>query len=138
MPTKGTHLGVDPVSGDVVVAGQTTGPVSVAGGPTLEPPGAGMDVFVARLDASYSPIWSRRSGGDGDDQITSVDVDTLGRVLVAGTLGRGAARARARRRVRRHLRSPRAVKVDTSPQGWLHLDSPLSTSSEERLVTWRT
>ncbi len=84
-PTKGTYLGVDPVSGDIVVAGQTANPVSVAGGPTVDTVGEGMDIFVARLSADFSPIWTRVFGGDGPEQVNSVDVDASGRVFVAGT-----------------------------------------------------
>lgn len=83
--TKGTYLGVDPTNGDIIVAGQTTSPVSVAGGPTVEPPGEGMDIFVARLGADFSPLWTRRFGGNGDEQVNSIDVDASGRIFVAGT-----------------------------------------------------
>jgi hypothetical protein len=75
-------VAVDP-AGNVVLAGTfvDTGP-DFGQGP-LPAAGSG-DVFVAELDPSGNPRWSRSYGGPGADMASAVGADGEGNVLVAG------------------------------------------------------
>jgi hypothetical protein len=44
----------------------------------------GRDGFVVKLDHEWVPIWVRCLGGSGDQDVTDVAIDDLGRVVVAG------------------------------------------------------
>ena len=43
------------------------------------------DIFLARLDASGAPLWSKHFGTDGDEQGSRVTIDADGSVLIGGT-----------------------------------------------------
>jgi hypothetical protein len=75
-------LAVDP-AGNVVLAGTfvDTGP-DFGQGP-LPAAGSG-DVFVAEIDPSGNPRWSRSFGGPAADSASAVGVDGEGNVVVAG------------------------------------------------------
>ncbi|WP_437736313.1 hypothetical protein [Sorangium sp. So ce1335] len=69
--------------GDVLIVGTFEGTLEL---PFLAPltSAGGTDVFVVKLDASGSPVWSRRLGGAGDQRAASVAVDADLSVIVAG------------------------------------------------------
>jgi hypothetical protein len=77
-------------SGDIIIAGETLSPdVPTTPGAydrTLNFDGASYsDAYVARLDASGSSlVWATYLGGSYNDYGVAVDVDTDGRVFVAG------------------------------------------------------
>lgn len=74
--------------GNVVVAGSFTGTLSFGGEPLVS---AGEDdVFVAKLDRTGKHLWSKRFGGPGYQDATSVAVADDGDVIVAGTLDQKA------------------------------------------------
>jgi hypothetical protein len=47
--------------------------------------GSGLDVFVAKLDATMTPTWAVQFGAGGEDRGTQVALDANGDVYVAGT-----------------------------------------------------
>jgi hypothetical protein len=85
-PGLGTNhsplVAFDP-EGDVVVAGTfSTSAVDFGLGPL---PRAGTDdVFVAKLDPSGRPLWSKRFGGPDFQEATGLAVDAAGDIVVAG------------------------------------------------------
>ena len=78
---NGAAVAVDP-GGGVIVAGTYQGTATVGGVPL---DGAGqIDFFVAKYAASGAVQWVRPFGGPGNDAATSVAVDKMGNVYVAG------------------------------------------------------
>lgn len=73
-------------SGNVIVAGYTTGAVDFGGGVLSSTGPFDFDVFVAKFGASGAHHWSKSFGGpDGQPQeATSVAVDPFGNVVVVG------------------------------------------------------
>lgn len=69
-------------SGDVFVTGRFDGTIDFGGGP-LQSAG-GLDVFVAKLDATGGHVWSRRFGGSGDQWGSGIALSSTGDVLVVG------------------------------------------------------
>lgn len=67
--------------GNVYVAGNTYGAFGSDGGES--------DVFVRKLDAHGSVVWTQRFGTSSDDHAKGVAVDGSGNVYVAGTTGGG-------------------------------------------------
>ncbi|WP_437895678.1 SBBP repeat-containing protein [Sorangium sp. So ce124] len=65
--------------GNVYVAGNTYGAFGSDGGES--------DVFVRKLDAHGSVVWTQRFGTSSDDHAKGVAVDGSGNVYVAGTTG---------------------------------------------------
>jgi hypothetical protein len=43
------------------------------------------DSFISKLDSSGNYVWSKQLGGTGDDQATSISVDSSGNVYTTGT-----------------------------------------------------
>jgi hypothetical protein len=80
-PAVGTSVAVDS-AGDILLAGYFRGTLDL-GGPSLVSQGDA-DVFVAKLDAAGTPLWSLAFGGTGADRSFSVAVDQAGAVFVAG------------------------------------------------------
>jgi hypothetical protein len=76
-------------SGDVVIAGPFERHLAF-GGNTLVSAG-GKDGFVARVDATGRPRWTRRIGGTGEDWALAVVCDDEGNVYVGGAFS-GEAR----------------------------------------------
>lgn len=63
-----------------VTKGVITGAPAVAGG--------GMDIVVAKIDASTGNVlWGRQFGGAGDQKCESVTIDSNGNVIIAGNYG---------------------------------------------------
>src|SRR5690606_24792932 len=77
--------------GDIVIAGQLSGTVSV-GPESLTSMGAS-DAFVARLSPAGQVLWARSLGGAGVDLATAVAVDPDGTTIVLGTFQRRMALA---------------------------------------------
>ncbi len=72
-------------TGDVLVAGRFRSTVDFGGGPLMS---AGQeDVFVVKLDAAGSHVWSHRYGGSESESLASVAVDGSGSVLLLGENG---------------------------------------------------
>lgn len=80
-----TRLAVQPGNGDIVVAGSVAGAVSVLGAGELAAESTETDLFVARFNEAMFPMWGRRFGGTGFDELHGVDIDASGRVFLAGT-----------------------------------------------------
>lgn len=70
-------------SGDVFLAGYFFGTVDFGGGP-LTSVGGGGDVFLAKFDGAGNHVWSKRFGDAVTQVGSSVAVDPLGSVLLAG------------------------------------------------------
>ena len=80
---QGTGIAVDPTS-NVYVVGSFQGTLDLGGGPlTAE---ADEDILVAKLDAAGHHVWSKRFGGPGAQNVTSVAVDRQGNVYLIGAL----------------------------------------------------
>jgi hypothetical protein len=69
-------------SGNIVIAGSFTGTLDL-GAPALVSQGD-HDIFVAKLDSTGTPLWSRAFGGPGADKAFSVAVGPSGSVAVTG------------------------------------------------------
>ena len=77
----GLSIVVEP-SGDAIVAGAFQGTADFGGGPLTS---AGWDdIFLARYDSTGSHLWSRRFGGTGIDQVTSIATDSSGNIFMTG------------------------------------------------------
>ena len=77
-------------SGNIVVVGQYDSSsltiFAADGNPsftTLTNSGSN-DVFIVKYDSTGTPLWARRLGGTGDDQVRSVSIDLSGNIVVAG------------------------------------------------------
>lgn len=83
-----TGVGFDG-AGDVYVAGQFAGTLTFEKPRTsvgFVPGGTNTtDVFLAKLDPTGAPIWSRRFGAGGSDGAPRIAVSTTGRVAITGT-----------------------------------------------------
>jgi hypothetical protein len=82
-----TALAIDPVSGDVFVAGHTTSTdLPVFGGDAQVMNGGGLDAFVLRLTGSLTTLTrGTYLGGSGDDSAVALAIHpTTGDVYVAG------------------------------------------------------
>jgi uncharacterized protein (AIM24 family) len=69
--------------GSVLIVGQFAGTVDFGGGP-LQSAG-GLDIFVAKLDASGAHVWSERFGDTADQYAEAIALDSAGNVLVTGS-----------------------------------------------------
>jgi beta-propeller repeat-containing protein len=80
-----TSLAVD-ASGNVTVTGQFQGTIDFGDGPHTS--AGGNDIFVAKLDASGVPLWSKTFGDVSFAQSgKSISADPSGGVIVAGVFG---------------------------------------------------
>ncbi|MEZ4439264.1 MAG: hypothetical protein R3B72_09255 [Polyangiaceae bacterium] len=89
-PTMATTVAVGP-SGELVVAGCFTGPMSLGG--SMLPSYGGTDLFLAKFDAQGNHVWSL-SFGDATNQcsnsgvnsaVPSVAVDATGSIILGGS-----------------------------------------------------
>ncbi|MBI3070756.1 MAG: SBBP repeat-containing protein [Deltaproteobacteria bacterium] len=64
-------------SGEIVIAGTTSGPVDA------QPHSGGYDVVVAKFDTNGSRLWTKQFGSEVNDYGSAVAVDANGNVLVA-------------------------------------------------------
>jgi hypothetical protein len=80
-------------SGNIVVAGYYGSPTlnifatngtTVSFALTNSGSAGSLDAFVVKYDPSGTPLWARRMGGTGSDQVLSVTTDSSGNVIVAG------------------------------------------------------
>jgi hypothetical protein len=69
---QGTAIAVGEF-GDVYVAGDFQGTADLGGGPLVS--AGGSDIYVAMLDSSGSPLWSKRFGDASDQHVSGVAVD---------------------------------------------------------------
>lgn len=70
-------------AGNTVIAGTFSGTLDFGGAPLVS--AGGSDVFIVKLDASCSHVWSYRFGAAGDQLADDVAVDGAGNVTVFGT-----------------------------------------------------
>lgn len=70
-------------SGNVLIAGWSNSLTVQMGGASL-PRIGGKDIVVAKYSGGGTHLWSRRVGGTGDDEATSIAADAAGNVLLAG------------------------------------------------------
>jgi hypothetical protein len=77
----GVVMARDP-RGGVVVAGDFDGQVAFTNGKPLE--AKGLDIFVVEFDASLNVQRATSYGGDGDESITAVSLDSSGNMALAG------------------------------------------------------
>jgi hypothetical protein len=76
-------------SGEVVLAGSLFGTSQLF----EELSANSHDVFAVKFAANGSPLWDRTLQRAGTDHVTSVDVDTTGRIAIAGLIESGALAA---------------------------------------------
>ncbi|MBD2075896.1 DUF4347 domain-containing protein [Phormidium sp. FACHB-592] len=74
-------------SGNVFITGYFNGTVNFALGTSTTNliSAGGSDIFVSKLDASGSFVWAKSMGGTGDDQATSISMDSSGNVYTTGS-----------------------------------------------------
>ena len=80
----GYGVAVD-AKGDVLVTGAFGGQIDFGGG-ALKSAG-GLDVFVAKLDATGKQLWSKRYGDKSDQLARAIAVDASGHVALTGEFG---------------------------------------------------
>jgi hypothetical protein len=80
--TSGGVIAVD-LAGNVVIGGSTTGCINLGSG-NLCPSGYGGDLFIAKLDATGTPLWSKIGGGTNNGGVQSVVMDAQGNIALAG------------------------------------------------------
>jgi hypothetical protein len=78
---SGSGVALDP-GGDLFFAGDFSGAVDFGDGPLAS--AGGMDIFVAKLTASGSPIWGKRFGDGLEQRVTSISSDATGNVVLTG------------------------------------------------------
>jgi len=71
-------------AGNIVVAGTTNAFIDFGSVPSNFPSGGGLDVFVVQLGSNGTPVWHTSFHGPNDEMVSSVAVDSLGDVYVAG------------------------------------------------------
>jgi len=69
-------------SGNVVLVGSFVESIDFGGGPLVSV--GDLDVFVAKLDPQLQHIWSKRFGGELDQEATGVAADGAGNIVVIG------------------------------------------------------
>lgn len=69
-------------NGNSFVTGTFSGTASF-GGVNLTSSG-GVDIFIAKMDASGIWLWAKRAGGAGTDQGTGISLDETGNIIVTG------------------------------------------------------
>ncbi|APR77731.1 Hypothetical protein A7982_03078 [Minicystis rosea] len=69
-------------AGNTLLAGNFHGDVDFGDGMVTD--GIGLDLYVAKLDASGKHVWSKRFGDIGDQSARALAVDGSGNVIVAG------------------------------------------------------
>ncbi|NIM06461.1 MAG: hypothetical protein GTN65_12825, partial [Armatimonadetes bacterium] len=67
---------------NIVVTGQFGGSINFGGG-TLTTAGA-FDIFIAKFSPSGAHMWSKRIGGQGNDEAGGVAVDSSGNIVLSG------------------------------------------------------
>jgi hypothetical protein len=77
----GNNLAVDNV-GNVFIAGYFGG--SIAFGSTNLTSSGGLDVFVCKMDTNGNWLWAKRGGGEYNEWVSGVSVDSSGNVIVTG------------------------------------------------------
>jgi hypothetical protein len=70
--------------GNIVVTGYFSGTLVFDPEKALVSTGASVDVFIARLDPSGAPLWSRRFGASDSQEAYGLALDPSGDVLVTG------------------------------------------------------
>jgi Beta-propeller repeat len=78
-----SHAIAKDTTGNVYVAGGFQGTVDFGAGPLTS--AGGTDIFLLKLDANGTPLWSRRFGGAGDDVGYGVAVDGSGNAYLTGS-----------------------------------------------------
>lgn len=76
----GTNLIIGGFFDDMLAMGGSAQPITASLGVTGAP---SLDVFVAKLDASMTPLWAVRFGGTGEERGAAVAIDKAGDVYVA-------------------------------------------------------
>jgi hypothetical protein len=77
----GTTVAVDG-TGNVYVAGYFQGSADFGGGVLTS--AGGVDLFLAKYTAAGAHLWSKRFGGTGDEQVSSIVLDASGNIFLAG------------------------------------------------------
>lgn len=81
------QIGTEAVDGSHSIALDSAGNAYMAGstrGDLIEPSAGELDAFLIKYDAIGSIVWSRQLGSEYSDSSSSVAVDSLGNVLIAG------------------------------------------------------
>lgn len=78
---SGSAVVLDP-GGDIFLAGDFAGSIDFGDGPLVS--AGGMDIFVAKLSASGSPLWGKRFGDAAEQRVASISSDASGNVILTG------------------------------------------------------
>jgi hypothetical protein len=85
----------DPVTDDVYMVGTWSSDLSavfpVGANPSTDFSSTygGRDGYVAKYDKDGNFIWAFKAGGNHDDEISGISIDTAGNIYVTGTFGEG-------------------------------------------------
>ena len=74
--------------GNIIVAGSFSGQISFGGGNIVSH--GGVDIFIAKYDASGAYRWSEGFGGTADDWEKAVAVDTAGNIIITSWSASGS------------------------------------------------
>jgi hypothetical protein len=74
--------------GNIIVAGSFSGQISFGGGNIVSH--GGVDIFIAKYDASGAYRWSEGFGGTADDWAKAVAVDTAGNIIITSWSASGS------------------------------------------------
>lgn len=72
--------------GNMIMTGTFDGSLTFPSQPTLAATGSSKDIWLAKLSPVGTPVWSKRFGGDGDDDVGDVVVDGSGNIVLTGKL----------------------------------------------------
>lgn len=70
-------------NGHIVIGGRFQDEIEIEAGSPLSSSG-GKDIYLAKLDASGVPQWSRSFGGEGDDELHDLRVQANGNIVTVG------------------------------------------------------
>jgi hypothetical protein len=79
----GGKIAVDGAS-NVIVAGSFTGSIDLGTGAPLTSAG-GADIYIAKYDPAWHPLWAERMGGAGDEELLALSVSPGGDVVFDAT-----------------------------------------------------
>jgi hypothetical protein len=76
-------------NGNVVITGYFNNVIDLGGG-VLFSQGMANDLFVAKYNAAGQHLWSKRFGGNGNDEGESITTDADGNLIITGNIGNQA------------------------------------------------
>ena len=76
-------VAVEPLTNNVIVAGNFSSTIDFGGGTTLTSLGSS-DIFIAKYSPTGTLLWAKRFGGTSPDMVTSIVLDSSGNIVITG------------------------------------------------------